>query len=310
LTRMSGSPNGSAAAAAARATDARSERSALTHAAAPSAAADAASRAGSRAMSTARAPARDSADAIASPMPELPPVTTAVRPSSENNELRYSLTADNAIGEGAMTITEAYLNAALAAADLIGGPLIAAHWGEPSALAEFSVGGLTVHMARQITNVPSVLKQNTGTPISVLDHYASVAWVGAPLDAQINVTIRADAEAEAADGPAALAARTRDALLQLSAMLPGMDPDTPAFLPWTGWSLTADGFLTTRLLEIVIHADDLAASVGLPAATMPAEATDIVLVLLTRLAARRHGSAAVLRAFSRRERAPESIVAF
>jgi hypothetical protein len=39
-------------------------------------------------MSTTFAPARASAAAIASPMPELPPVTAATRPSSENNELR------------------------------------------------------------------------------------------------------------------------------------------------------------------------------------------------------------------------------
>jgi hypothetical protein len=40
------------------------------------------------------------------------------------------------------------------------------------------------------------------------------------------------------------------------------------------------------------------------------QATDTVLTLLTRLAARRHGPAAVLRALSRAERAPATIAAF
>ena len=87
LTRMSGGPNGSAAATQTRATSARDERSALTHSPSSSAAA-VASREGSRAMRTTRAPALASAEAIAAPMPELPPVTTATRPSSENSELR------------------------------------------------------------------------------------------------------------------------------------------------------------------------------------------------------------------------------
>jgi hypothetical protein len=39
-------------------------------------------------MSTTFAPARAIAPAIAAPIPELPPVTSAIRPSSENNELR------------------------------------------------------------------------------------------------------------------------------------------------------------------------------------------------------------------------------
>jgi hypothetical protein len=60
----------------------------------------------------------------------------------------------------------------------------------------------------------------------------------------------------------------------------------------------------------VIHIDDLAVSVHTPPPQLPDEATDTVLVLLTRLAVRRHGTAAVLRALSRKERAPATIAAF
>ena len=92
LTRMSGSPNAAAAADAPRRTSARSERSALTQAAAqPASRSDlqvAESLVGSRATITTCAPASASAEAIASPIPELPPVTTATRPSSENNSFR------------------------------------------------------------------------------------------------------------------------------------------------------------------------------------------------------------------------------
>ena len=64
------------------------------------------------------------------------------------------------------------------------------------------------------------------------------------------------------------------------------------------------------MLEITIHLDDLAVSVHETAPPLPAEAVDTVLTLLTRVAARRHGDIAVLRALSRQERAPATIAAF
>jgi hypothetical protein len=65
----------------------------------------------------------------------------------------------------------------------------------------------------------------------------------------------------------------------------------------------------TRLLEIAVHTDDLAVSVGVPTPSLPAAVLDPVLHLLLRLAARRHGPTAVLRALSRAERAPVNISA-
>jgi hypothetical protein len=82
------------------------------------------------------------------------------------------------------------------------------------------------------------------------------------------------------------------------------------YVAWRGWSLTLEDFLITRMLEIVIHIDDLAVSVHVAPPPLPEEPTTVVLALLTRLATRRHGEAAVLRALSRQERAPATIAAF
>ncbi|WP_316525683.1 hypothetical protein [Kitasatospora brasiliensis] len=76
------------------------------------------------------------------------------------------------------------------------------------------------------------------------------------------------------------------------------------------WSLTLDDLLATRTMELAVHGDDLAVSVGLPSPELPPETAESVIGLLARLAVRRHGQAAVLRALSRAERAPESIAAF
>jgi hypothetical protein len=68
--------------------------------------------------------------------------------------------------------------------------------------------------------------------------------------------------------------------------------------------------LLTRLMELAVHSDDLAASVGLPTPELPPSAMEFVLGLLTQLSVRRHGATAVLRTLSRAERAPATITAF
>jgi hypothetical protein len=82
------------------------------------------------------------------------------------------------------------------------------------------------------------------------------------------------------------------------------------FLPWAGWSLSLPDFLLTRMMEIAVHSDDLAVSVDVATPALSDDALRPVLGLLSDLAVRRHGAAAVLRALSRAERAPASIAAF
>ncbi|MGN2635213.1 hypothetical protein ACTD5D_03275 [Nocardia takedensis] len=70
-----------------------------------------------------------------------------------------------------------------------------------------------------------------------------------------------------------------------------------------------DDFLLTRLLELVVHSDDLALSADLPTPPLPPHVYEPVLDLLTRLAVTRHGQTAVLRTLARAERAPTTIAA-
>jgi Mycothiol maleylpyruvate isomerase N-terminal domain len=206
----------------------------------------------------------------------------------------------------------AYLDAAASVAALLADPAVAERWDEPSALAEFTVRGLAGHLARQVTNVPRVLALPpvTDPPLSLLEHYGRVRWAQASLDDDVNVSIRQDGETAASDGAAALAAQVADTVAALAAQLTGQPPGRVVFLPWTGWPLSLDDLLTTRMLEIAVHSDDLAASVAIPAPPLPSRVIDPVLDLLTRLAVRKHGQSAVLRALSRSERAPGTITAF
>jgi len=66
--------------------------------------------------------------------------------------------------------------------------------------------------------------------------------------------------------------------------------------------MTLDDYLPTRIVEIVVHADDLAVSVGAPPVPFPADVVDVVVDVLVRTARVTHGDLAVVRALSRRER--------
>ena len=108
----------------------------------------------------------------------------------------------------------------------------------------------------------------------------------------------------------ALAARVDAAIEELTGSL-ATAPDRPVRIPlWGPWSLLLDDLLITRMMELAVHSDDLAVSVGIATPTLPERAVDTVIELLSRLAVRRHGPTAVLRALSRAERAPATVAAF
>jgi hypothetical protein len=207
---------------------------------------------------------------------------------------------------------EDFLAAARSAARLLREPAVGAAWGEPSALAEFSVGGLAGHLAYQILAVPQALRAPVPSEetISLLEHYNRVEWIGTPLDHEFNVRVRQGGEQAAAGGPAELAGQVDAAIAELAAELAGAAA-RPVRIPlWGPWSLLLDDLLITRMMEIAVHSDDLAVSVGIATPELPDSAVATVIDLLSRIAVRRHGPVNVLRALSRAERAPASIAAF
>ena len=213
-------------------------------------------------------------------------------------------------------LLELFPEVARVAADLIRHPEVARRWGDESACAGMTVGGLANHLAGQAANVVRLVAAppHDAAPISVLEHYRRAAWVHTGLDDEANVDVRTSADAYAATGAADLEARVQSDLDALPAALaPVLDgtrtPDS-VLIPWQGWSLTAAGFVLTRTMEALVHSDDLAASIGVDTPGFPDEAAGAVLGLLASVAAERHGLAAVLRALRRRQRAPGPVSAF
>jgi hypothetical protein len=209
-------------------------------------------------------------------------------------------------------IRDAYLLAAASAAELLADPAVANLWTKPSALESFTVSGLAGHLAGQVLTVPRVLKDPPpqGEVVSLVDHYRRVLWIDADVDAEINVAIRQGGETNAADGAAMLAAQTKAVVEELPGLLSAASAERVVAPPAGPWAMLLDDFLTTRMMEIAVHSDDLAYSVGIDAPALPPSVLEPVLKLLTSLAVRRHGASAVLRALTRAERAPQLINAF
>lgn len=205
-----------------------------------------------------------------------------------------------------------FIETAEAAVGLLRDPAVAAKWDAPSALADFSVGGLAEHLARQMVLAVTALSEPVpGEPaIDVFEHYVRSAWVTASLDDETNKEVRKRHEELASEGVAEFLSRAEADLATAREVLLGLPSDRVVRLSWTSWSLPLDDFLTTRMIEMVVHVDDLAVSVGVPTPDLPPGAVGIVTGLLTRLAVHRHGPVPVLRALSRAERSPATISAF
>jgi hypothetical protein len=205
----------------------------------------------------------------------------------------------------------AFLKAADVAVEVIRHDRVAERWREPSALPKMSVGALANHLAVQVVSAhatASAAPEEPGPSIPLLEHYARAAWVRADLDDEANVSIRERAESSSAEGHAALVDRVERALAGLRPW-PKEAPATIA-MPWWEWSLTSDDFLVTRMMELMVHTDDLAVSVGVPTPEFPRSVARPVLTLLTAIAERRHGQASLVRALTRAERAPAAINVF
>jgi hypothetical protein len=207
---------------------------------------------------------------------------------------------------------KAFLTAVDASWELATRPEVRAAWGKESACAGMTVGGLTHHLLNQAGNTARGLRSGPGTeaPIAIADHYARAAWVGAAPDAEVNVAIRDGDNARAEAGPDAVLADARELIEALPSLLDQpRDPDL-IVISWQGWALTTSDFLITRMMEMVVHGDDLAVSVGVATPAYQAEVLGPVIRLLTGVALRRHGQDAVVRTLSRPQRAPSSISAF
>lgn len=196
----------------------------------------------------------------------------------------------------------AFLDAAATAVRLLERPELAGHWAEASVLPEFSVAGLAGHLFRGMSTVGRYLDEPepSGAGISAASYFDTVIR-SADISDPANQAIRARGAEAAAGGPAALASDARATLERLTSRLASEGPGRRVRVAG-GLVLTLDEYLRTRVVELVVHADDLAASVGVELVPPQAATTAVAIDVLVGVARIRHRDMAVLRALARRER--------
>ena len=204
-----------------------------------------------------------------------------------------------------------FLAAARAVAPLLRSPELAEAWAKPSALAEFRVSGLAGHLAGQVGNIPRFLDAPVPADAAVMEAVGYYSQHGAEVDvySDNNTRIRVLSEQHAGPSAPALAARYDATVESVAARLTGLSEST-LVLMFNQWVLPLDQCLLTRILELVVHADDLAVSIGVPTPAFPADVVDATTITLARIAVARRGALPVLRALSRHERADAVASAF
>ena len=199
-------------------------------------------------------------------------------------------------------VPRAFLDAAGAAAEVLAHPDVAAQWENDSTLSMFSVAALAGHLLRGITVVEQYLEgpEPDGQPVSAPEYF-HVLGVSPDVSAPGNEAIRARGAQMAAGGPSAVASEARAAASRLSAILPGLD--LARRMRVVGDVVISVGeYLRTRVVELVVHGENLTASVGIAAPSLRPETSSVAIDTLVDLARLRHGDGAVLLALARRER--------
>jgi hypothetical protein len=211
-------------------------------------------------------------------------------------------------------ILTAFLGAAEQVEAVLASTAVAEHWDDPSALEGYTVAGLAGHLARGVLTVERYL--DAPAPPDATEATDAAGYITAvlgdhdPVDSGFHQSVRARSLDTSRAGASALAREVGRARLALHERL-----DEPALgrrvEVLQGVVITVEEYLRTRLVELVVHLDDLAVSVGQEnSKDFPQDAYDEAAIVLVQVAARRHGALSVIRGLARRERHPDAIRAF
>lgn len=189
--------------------------------------------------------------------------------------------------------------------DLLQRPEVEARWTEPSALANMTIGALAAHLGRSFTTAWLYLQADECTIDEDID--ASAYFFRAfdqPDDdlAELAANIAQRAADDAEPGAAAVRELHDRTVTDLRTKLIGEAADRGIEV-FGDVCMPLDSYLVTRMVEAVIHSDDLAYSLGIDTPAFAPDVIDLVMVALLGMARERHGDVAMLREFARGERA-------
>jgi len=185
---------------------------------------------------------------------------------------------------------------------------VAAAWGAPSVVARYTIGGVAAHAVQGVLWLEQLLEEAEpvgGRTVGVGEFYGMNRVDGEPVEDALADSLRETAESLAAKGVPAVAAACAAARTELAGLLDGASAGRAVpVLRVSGGRVALRDYLRTRVLEVVVHGDDVACSVdGLRVPDPPVPSVEVCLGVCVDLAQARVGGLAALRAFTRAERA-------
>jgi hypothetical protein len=206
-------------------------------------------------------------------------------------------------------VVDQYLTAMSAALHLAGRTEVRTRWDQPSILPEYTVGELTAHLGRSITNVESYVERPAPVDailVDAADYFATVLGDADPVDSDLHRGVRSRSAAAAEPGHAAIVHELRDSAERLRRIGLGA---RPPILVLDGIAMSVEEYLRTRIVELAVHAADLAESIGAEAPELPPVVWEQVAQTVAETAIRRHGAAVSAMSMARPDRT-ERIAAF
>ncbi len=206
----------------------------------------------------------------------------------------------------------AFFRACDLASGLVGSESVAVAWEMDSVVEGFTVGALAAHLYMAIRLFEAALEkpEPSSDRIGGIADFYSLNRVDERSDLvdSVHAGIRASAADRARQGPVALAEQFDALVERLRSVLD--DQLVTRLVPvWRieGGATHLSDYLATRIVELVVHADDLASSVGMEI-DIPEEAASAAFGVFLELARARSGDVAVVRAFARRERGDAEVL--
>jgi hypothetical protein len=188
-------------------------------------------------------------------------------------------------------------------------------WSQPSAVAHYTVGGVAAHAVHGVLWLEQVLKdaEPVGLRRVKVPEYMGLNRVDGGHDDPFGASLRSAAEAFAETGARIVAAAltvSRDELVSLLSAAPSTR--AVPVIRVAGAYAPLSEYLPTRILEAIVHGDDVATSVPLlQVPDPPHDAVAVCLNVCMELARARVGDLESLRAFTRVERAiPDALRVF
>ncbi|WP_419552885.1 maleylpyruvate isomerase N-terminal domain-containing protein [Candidatus Poriferisodalis sp.] len=192
-------------------------------------------------------------------------------------------------------------------AELIAAPATAEQWDQPSALEGMTVGALCAHLVRAAGATIAYLDRTPPDRRPDGDLLTAVTYFHAAVDSPVHDQIKDVSAAESAIGHEATVDKCRQLVADLETRLAD-EPTDRLVAALGGRLLTLDDFCRTRLIEVLLHLDDLAVSTGQTRPTTDPLGPAIVIEICIDIARNRNGDWNVLYALTRAERSSDTAV--